>query len=63
MDFAISQGLSTVCTAGKMCVDPAIFADLCYKADAIKLGILCFVAGIVLTYALNYIEEYLDGSN
>lgn len=63
MDYAITDGLNAACDAGKMCVNPAMFADLCYKADAIKLGVLCFFAGIALVLILQGIEEYLNGSN
>lgn len=63
MDYAIANGLSTVCEAGKMCVNPTIFAELCYKGDAIKLGILCFLAGIALMLLINKIEDYLNGSD
>ena len=63
MDYAIVEGLDAACEAGKMCVNPAMFADLCYKADAIKLGIACFLLGIALVLILQGIEEYLNGSN
>ena len=42
---------------GRICVDPATFQKLCYFDDAIKLGILAFIAGMAVMYALNYIEK------
>ena len=41
---------------GTTCVDPAIFGQLAYFDDAVKLAVICFIAGMALVAIFNYIR-------
>ena len=43
--------------AGRLCVHPETLSKLCYIQDAITLCILCFIAGMTVMWAFNYLEE------
>jgi len=45
---------------GTTCVDPAIFGQLAYFSDAVKLAVICFVAGMALVYGFYKLRAWLD---
>ena len=54
---AIQMNESVTDEFGRLCIHPETISKFCYMQDAVMLGALCFIAGIIVMWFFNRLER------